>query len=160
MGLQPTGHVRRPVLTLRLPRVESRHQLQERPSSSGLGAVQLANGIGQLYRRAFGQYGTIHYPEFYEKGVTAKLFYGPPGLPSASPSTSCGTLPCCSLRGAAAAEEALIVERSSTVRQALTSVRSDMIEGRISRDEAAKRTWRSWARSACNRSSLRLPSIR
>jgi hypothetical protein len=41
--------------------------------------------------------------------------------------------------GAAAAEEALTVERSSTVRQALTRIRTDLAEGRISRDNAAVR---------------------
>jgi superfamily II DNA or RNA helicase len=41
--------------------------------------------------------------------------------------------------GAGLAAETLSVERSSTVRQALTAVRDDLEEGSISRDEAAKR---------------------
>lgn len=40
--------------------------------------------------------------------------------------------------GAADAEEALTVERSSTVRHALTEVRSAVVEGTISRDDAAR----------------------
>lgn len=40
--------------------------------------------------------------------------------------------------GAAEAEEALSVERSSTVRHALTQVRSRVVEGTISRDDAAR----------------------
>jgi len=40
--------------------------------------------------------------------------------------------------GAAEAEEALSVERGSTVRQALTAVRTQMIDGAVSRDDAAR----------------------
>jgi superfamily II DNA or RNA helicase len=41
--------------------------------------------------------------------------------------------------GAAEAEEALTVERSSTVRHALSEIRNDVVEGTISRDDAARR---------------------
>jgi hypothetical protein len=41
--------------------------------------------------------------------------------------------------GAAEAEEALSLERSSTVRQALTTIRTLVTEGSISRDDAARR---------------------
>jgi len=41
--------------------------------------------------------------------------------------------------GAAEAEEALAVERSSAVRQALTSIRVQVAGGTVSRDEAARR---------------------
>jgi len=41
--------------------------------------------------------------------------------------------------GAFEAEEALAVERSSTVRQSLTTIRAQVTEGVISRDEAAVR---------------------
>ena len=37
-----------------------------------------------------------------------------------------------------AAEEALAVERSSTVRHALTEIRSRVVQGTISRDDAAR----------------------
>lgn len=40
--------------------------------------------------------------------------------------------------GAAEAEEALTVERSSTVRHALTEIRSHVVQGTISRDDAAR----------------------
>jgi len=41
--------------------------------------------------------------------------------------------------GAGDAEEALTIERSSTVRHALTEIRSQVVEGSISRDDAARR---------------------
>jgi superfamily II DNA or RNA helicase len=41
--------------------------------------------------------------------------------------------------GGAEAEQALSVERSSTVRQALTTIRTQVVDGAISRDDAARR---------------------